>query len=76
MQIGALTYREELTALGAVLSLLPVEAHVGKLLVLASLLQVWGCVGKCGGQGKCVEHAWRTAKLLTSACHVLPCASS
>ncbi|GAX84032.1 hypothetical protein CEUSTIGMA_g11456.t1 [Chlamydomonas eustigma] len=39
-QSGALTHNEELTPLGAVLSLLPVDIHVGKLLVLACMLQI------------------------------------
>jgi hypothetical protein len=37
-QAGALTHWEALTPLGAVLSLLPVDVHTGKLLVLGGLL--------------------------------------
>lgn len=39
-QAGALTADERLTPLGAVLSLLPVDVHIGKMLVLGCLHQL------------------------------------
>ncbi|KAL6754390.1 putative ATP-dependent RNA helicase DHX34-like protein [Haematococcus lacustris] len=39
-QVGALTLTESLTPLGALLSLLPVDPHVGKLLVLGAVLRL------------------------------------
>ncbi|KAJ9533883.1 hypothetical protein QJQ45_026970, partial [Haematococcus lacustris] len=38
--VGALTLTESLTPLGALLSLLPVDPHVGKLLVLGAVLRL------------------------------------
>jgi HrpA-like RNA helicase len=39
-QVGALDSRERLTALGRVLSCLPVDVRVGKILVLGCVLEV------------------------------------
>jgi hypothetical protein len=57
-QIGALSRREALTPLGAVLSLLPVDVAVGKLLVL-------GAVFGMPGESACLS-PWRVESPLPS----------
>ena len=40
LQVGALTADEALTPLGSVLSCLPVDVHIGKMLILGSVFHV------------------------------------